>query len=143
MIFKEDKYYQPYVVGFAFSPMKHQVLLIRKNKPDWQKGYLNGVGGKVGQGETPLQAMRREFYEEAGLRLRWTQFCQLSNPLRHGDVHFFNTICDLKDVKQMTDEVLEICMTDKIQTLKVIPNLCWLIPMAMDPEKPRVLVNTI
>ena len=55
-----------YVAGFLFSPDRSRVLLIRKNRPAWQAGKLNGLGGKIEPGETPPQAMRREFREEQG-----------------------------------------------------------------------------
>ena len=35
-----------YVVGFMFSPDKQFVALIRKNRPEWQAGKLNGIAGK-------------------------------------------------------------------------------------------------
>lgn len=49
------------------------VLLVLKEKPAWQKGRLNLVGGKVEEGETPEEAAYRELKEEAGwpaLRMR-------------------------------------------------------------------------
>lgn len=51
-----------YVAGFLFGPMpRHNyVALIRKNKPDWQKGKLNGIGGKVEAGETPRRGQSSE-----------------------------------------------------------------------------------
>ena len=54
-----------YVLGFAFHPARG-VVLIRKNRPEWQAGKLNGVGGKIERGELPEQAMAREFEEETG-----------------------------------------------------------------------------
>jgi NTP pyrophosphohydrolases including oxidative damage repair enzymes len=56
---------QRYCLGFAFHPVKG-VVLIRKNRPEWQAGKLNGVGGKIEAGESPEQAMAREFEEETG-----------------------------------------------------------------------------
>lgn len=35
-----------YCLGFAFTDHDNFVILIRKNKPAWQKGLLNGVGGE-------------------------------------------------------------------------------------------------
>ena len=56
-----------YVVGFLLNYDRTQVVLIRKNRPAWQAGHLNGVGGKIEMGETPIEAMTREFEEETGL----------------------------------------------------------------------------
>ena len=55
------------VVGFMFSVLKSSVVLIKKERPKWQEGKLNGVGGKVEKGESPFDAMKREFLEETGL----------------------------------------------------------------------------
>lgn len=68
-----------YVAGFLFSSDGTMVALVEKQKPDWQKGKLNAIGGKIEEGESALQAMQREFKEEAGLDIsNWTLFCVLS-----------------------------------------------------------------
>src|ERR1700675_3013232 len=83
-----------YVVGFILDPTLSKVVLIRKMKPEWQNGLLNGVGGKVGDtipGETPQQAINREFKEEAGVEgLDWTEFLTLLTP--RSELHFFRSI---------------------------------------------------
>lgn len=61
---KQTMSFKEYVLGFAFTPDRRWVVLINKTKPEGQKGKLNGVGGKIEVGETPLDAMRREFHEE-------------------------------------------------------------------------------
>lgn len=58
---------EKYVVIFLFTFDKKKVWLIKKEKPDWQKGCLNGIGGKVEEGESPLDAAYRELKEEAGV----------------------------------------------------------------------------
>jgi 8-oxo-dGTP diphosphatase len=68
-----------YVVGLAFTRRADRLVLIRKSKPEWMAGQLNGVGGKVESGESYLDAMRREFREETGvptLARQW-QVCAL------------------------------------------------------------------
>jgi len=80
-----------YVLGFCFNSSLTTILLIRKTHPAWQAGKLNGVGGKVEEGETPTQAMEREFREEACFETKhgWVQFGSL-----RGDewvVHLFHT----------------------------------------------------
>lgn len=60
-----------YVLGFMFNEDESKVLLVHKNRPTWQAGKLNGIGGKIEAGETPLQAMEREFMEETGFISKW------------------------------------------------------------------------
>ena len=55
-----------YVIGFLFSGSGEKFLLIRKDHPEWQAGALNGIGGKIEPGETPIESMIREFKEETG-----------------------------------------------------------------------------
>ena len=45
---------------------KDNVLLVLKDKPEWQKGKLNLPGGKVEDDESPLKAAVRELKEETG-----------------------------------------------------------------------------
>lgn len=53
---------------FAFSHTGEHVLLIRKARPEWQKGYLNGIGGKFEPGDrSVIDCTIREFREETGL----------------------------------------------------------------------------
>jgi hypothetical protein len=67
---------QQYVLGFAMN--ENDVLLIRKDKPLWQRGLLNGVGGKLQHYDASVRyAMEREFREETGQMvpaLRWAHF---------------------------------------------------------------------
>ncbi len=121
------------VVGFLFDPTQTVVVLIEKNRPEWQKGRLNGPGGHVEPGETSSQAMAREFEEEVGLgNIEWTKFAVL-----HGEgwiVHFF-TALDGRAITPTsnTDERVEAVLVDDIATSKkVIPNVKWLVPLALD-----------
>jgi 8-oxo-dGTP diphosphatase len=56
-----------YVIGFAFTEDLNKVVLIRKNRPEWQAGKLNGVGGHLEERESWMAAMKREFEEETGV----------------------------------------------------------------------------
>jgi 8-oxo-dGTP pyrophosphatase MutT (NUDIX family) len=47
----------------------NRVLLVLKDKPAWQKGFLNMIGGKVEPGETPEDCAFRELKEETGYTL--------------------------------------------------------------------------
>jgi 8-oxo-dGTP diphosphatase len=123
---------QIYVVGFLFSPDYKKVVLIRKNRPQWQVGKLNGVGGHVEVGEFPCDAMSREFVEETGVYLNgWEDFFTIENEFAY--VHFFwYSSEDYSRVQSLTDEIVEIHDVDNLFSLDVIPNLRWLIPMVLD-----------
>ena len=126
---------QRYVVGFMFDFEKEYVLLIRKTKPEWQRGLLNGIGGKIEPGESALEAMRREFEEETGIyQLQWNQFCVLKDAKDEWQVHFFECIGPLELAKDTTEELPEICKVSELPS-NVIPNLKWLIPMAANMEQ--------
>ena len=78
--------WQPDFVGtLAFIIRGESVLLIRK-KRGHGAGKLNGPGGKVEPGETPLECVVRETEEEVGVRLIAPQrlgrfrFVDLSDP---------------------------------------------------------------
>jgi 8-oxo-dGTP diphosphatase len=126
-----------YVVGFLFSKEKNYVLLIEKNRPTWQKGKWNGVGGHIEVHEAPIQAMVREFEEETGLKSTpdiWDNF--LTCDYDDATVYFFKAIVDgswLYDGKTMTDETVRVWGIDFINSGRVIPNLKWIIPLALDP----------
>jgi 8-oxo-dGTP diphosphatase len=68
-----------YVVGFAFNSFENAVVLIKKTHPEWQKGKLNGIGGHIEAGETPLEAMIREASEETGIEtdFNWVHYASM------------------------------------------------------------------
>ena len=132
-----------YAVGFAFSIPGDEVVLIRKLRPAWQEGLLNGVGGHVEDGERPVDAMRREFKEEAGVWIHdWTHFATMycddpSTGLEPGHpdaklafVQFFSACMDTSGVCSCTDEVVGLYNPWKLPE-DVISELYWLIPMAL------------
>ena len=59
-----------YVLSFARKVgfLTDNVLLIEKNRPEWQAGRYNLPGGKIEEGETPEAAAVRELEEEAGIK---------------------------------------------------------------------------
>lgn len=52
-----------YVVGMVFNHDMSMILLLLRSKEPYQ-GQYNGVGGKIEDGESPYEAMVREFKEE-------------------------------------------------------------------------------
>lgn len=58
----------------TYIPRGDQVLMIRKNRPDWQAGKLNFPGGHVEEGEDPGCAAARELFEETSLLAKHLPF---------------------------------------------------------------------
>ena len=145
-----------YVLGFYFR--RDSVLLIKKNKPDWQKGRLNGVGGKIERSvklangelgwETGSEAMTREFLEETGLSVGeydWRYVVEVSGTDKDGN-NWNVIVFTFREDKR---HVYTPCGTDeepvafypinalpgvsgKPEEATVLFNLLWLIPMCLD-----------
>lgn len=116
-----------------FSSNMGQLVLVEKQRPEWQAGKYNGVGGKIEPGETDHDAMVREFREETGRDIpSWTRFCTLNGDW--GTVSFFYAIAeDYSKVETVTDEEITLWEVDFVMDIKrkeIIPNLRWLIQMA-------------
>jgi len=131
---------QKYVVGFMFDESMSNVALIRKNKPAWQAGLLNGIGGKIEGEEPAVKAMVREFHEEAGMLTfvgTWTNFCSMSGTNNDGGtfgIEFFFTIGKPHRLTSMESEQIEVVPAADIASgkEKTIGNLPWLVALALD-----------
>ena len=124
------------VCGFMFSPDRSSVALIRKNRPEFQAGKLNGIGGKIEPHEHPLRAMVREFFEETGVRTEmydWIRFIELDSP--DWKVTFYKSFGDLSELQSMTDEKIEIINVKSLQQANTLRNLQWMIPLCLDDSK--------
>ncbi len=118
-------------VGFLLDDTG-RVVLIRKKRPEWQAGLLNGVGGKVEPGESPLDAMRREFREEAGVDVdEWDHLLTLGLPDGFVYVYRARVSADVVDaVYSVTDERIVVGSVSAIRAGKTVPNLRWIVPLA-------------
>jgi 8-oxo-dGTP diphosphatase len=121
-----------YVLGFCFMHYMSEVVLIRKNKPEWQKGLLNGVGGKIEPGENPMEAMIREWREETGTNVTdWHRYVTMD--FSGATVHVFkHVMLGCVNIQSATDEQVGVFNVDcALANCSLIPNLKWLIPMAL------------
>lgn len=123
-----------YVLGFLFSSDRKHVALIRKNKPDWQKGKLNGIGGKIEPfDKTSLDAMIREFREEADvLVVDWQPFAELSRVGETDTCVFCFRAFGEVSLRSATDELVAWQPVNKLDKSACLPNLRWLVPLALD-----------
>jgi 8-oxo-dGTP diphosphatase len=130
--------YRLYVMGLATKTRARVrspavVLILKDHGPDYVVGKWNGVGGKVEDGETIEQAMAREFAEETGVQAlpeSWRWFCDLE-----GDG--YQVSCLVTQLPQdanpqtMEKETVSVWPLDTLPET-VVPNVRWLIPMALD-----------
>jgi 8-oxo-dGTP pyrophosphatase MutT (NUDIX family) len=127
---------QGYVLGFAFSEDRQQVALITKNKPLWQVGKRNGIGGKIEESDnTAFGAMFREFVEETGVRIDgWELYCTMNGS--DWEVAVFRTFTnDIYNVQTTTDEYVSIFDVSEIDEIGAISNVPWLVHLALDTDR--------
>jgi len=129
-----------YVVGFCFSEDLSTVVLIHKQRPAWQNGLLNGVGGKIEAGESPIAAMVREFKEETGVDTNQNDW-ECVSTIESDDWWMFVFFCKSDEYVQAArtteeEEIVKIPV-NRIQHFPTITNLRWLIPMMLDENVRR------
>jgi len=122
-----------YVLGFLFEQDLSSVVLIQKQKPAWQAFCRNGVGGEIKPDESELEAMVREFNEEAGViidRDKWTLFCEMGG--RGWVVYCFacRDSAAVLRVRTMTEEQIFVTNSKTFDGEPYIANLEWLVPLA-------------
>jgi len=130
-----------YVLGFAFDEKRSNVVLVKKNRPEWQAGFLNGVGGKVEEIDIDaFHAMSREFEEETGVASfpsHWNYYATMifNSDIMGGSakVHCFKLFSDnIFQCKTMESEEIKIISVSFFAENKIINHLKTLIPMALD-----------
>jgi 8-oxo-dGTP diphosphatase len=125
---------QRYTVGFIFNQTLDKVLLIHKLHPAWQKGKVNGIGGKIESGEDSRDCIVREIQEETGLithKNNWQFAGKNIAPDWEVDFYAYQYEHDESDAHTVIDEKIEwFSLTNLPENL--IPNLRWLIPLALD-----------
>lgn len=131
-----------YVLGFAFSSnfQNEFVALIRKKRgPKPVIGKLNGIGGRFeAEDRTIFHAMSREFMEETGIATAyddWRKFAELTVQRYHAVIHCFSLTFDQpRTLEQTTDEYVGWYPVNAIHECDTVPNLRWLVPMALDQD---------
>jgi 8-oxo-dGTP diphosphatase len=132
-----------YVAGLLFDNEGTRVALIEKNRPFWQAGKFNAIGGKIEQGEKPHEAMRREFMEEAGVDIHWSEAMVLRGT--GFEISFFRLHNSeaLENIESLTDEQIHIFLVKQLPE-NLVENIDWLVPLMNDrsTELP-IVINKI
>ena len=138
-----EKEPRDYVLGLAFDERRKNIVLIEKQKPDWQKGKWNAIGGKIEPSDpTPRYAMEREFWEETGvLGLIWAPLASVVAP--YWRMWVFETFSSkIWGATTMEEERVHIHNIDNIlRDPNLIDSLKFYIPLAL--EEGRGLVKPI
>lgn len=129
-----------YTIGALFTPDFRRVLLIQKQRPDWQKGKLNLPGGHIEDDEDGPYCVAREFEEEVGIWILPEEWRSIGKIVNDGNyvVEILTTIYHEKIHKQikfdLTDEPIMWCDVNALPE-NCISNLHWLIPFALNTWK--------
>lgn len=132
-----------YVTGLLFNERLTQVLLQKKNRgPAGVSGKYNGHGGKIEEGESPIEAIVRETIEETGIVTKpedWLCFHHFKR-VDSNEVFFFMSILPKEQkYRQIESETLTLqSVTDVLMSYHFdssldnpyVYNLSYLLPMA-------------
>ncbi len=125
---------QLFTVGFIFDTTRTKVLLVHKQRPAWQKGKQNGVGGKYEPDESPEACIKRETEEETTLVIDESAWAYVGTIEQdEGDVGVLATVYGgaLSDARASGYEDIEWFSVNALPQT-VVRNLRWLIPLALE-----------
>lgn len=123
-----------YTVGFLFNTDLSKVLLIHKLTPEWQRGKVNGVGGKYEEGEDAAACIARETREEAAVDVpaaEWRQAGSLFGTEWHVDVMTAKYAGAESDAKSLEEQQVEWFPVGALPQ-NVMSNLRWLVPLCLN-----------
>lgn len=123
-----------YTLGFIFTSALDRVLLVHKINPEWQAGKVNGVGGKIEEGEDPITCIVREVGEETGLITSADQWIHLGEMGSDAWRMYVFTLVydgDIGDAKSADKEKVEWFNSNALPQ-NILSNLSWLVPLAID-----------
>lgn len=137
-----------YVAGLLFDTDAQRVALVeKKHGPAVLLGKWNAIGGRIIPGEPGLPdesstaAIYREFHEEAGVYVRWTLFLELIGVGWSVDFYHAFSTQQLANVKTCEDEIIKVWPL--LDLPEIVPNLRWIIPMALGHEDDHVWVYAV
>ena len=96
-----------------------EILLLRKNNPDWQKGLYNRIGGKVELNTTPLETIIKKCQEELGVSIsNWLELDSEISSSGIEIVYFLTTLNEgeIKKLQSQTDERAELFSINNLPT---------------------------
>jgi len=140
-----------YTVGFYFNASATRVALVKKARPAWQAGLLNGVGGKAEDADGGVWSVTqaREFREETDGTIvtwpsDWQKFGTVRSPGGGWDMHLFRAYDrrEVVPIRGLPDEPVAMYDVEEFHKYPCVDNLRWLVYLALDRD-PRLDVNVI
>jgi 8-oxo-dGTP diphosphatase len=122
------------VVAAILVNSNNEILLARRNKNKSWGNYWELPGGKIEQGESPIDALKRELHEELSLYIEEaTLFC--SSVLNHD-----NTLISINYyIVELPESTIELTDHSEITFVKSIHE----IPEKIIPSDQQVLIDFI
>ena len=125
-----------------------EILLLKKNNPDWQRGLYNGIGGKVELNTTPLETIIKKCQEELGVNIsNWIELDSEISSSGIEIVYFLTTLNEgeIKKLQSQTDERSELFSinnlpTNILQDLKVQIDRQFFKPKKKMNRKTKLLI---
>lgn len=131
-------------LGFIFDKELKEVLLIHKNRPSWQAGKINGLGGKVESEENGIACIVRETEEESGLKTssdKWRYAALMKGPDWEIEVFYYIYDGPKEDATMNEDQPVEWFAVQNLPD-NVMYNLRWIIPLCID-QLTRQEIDTV
>jgi 8-oxo-dGTP diphosphatase len=122
-----------YVLALLYSADLRQVVLMRRTRPLWQAGRVNGLGGGLMAGETAAAAARREVREECGVDVAdWREVLVWEDA--QYVMHVMSAVSEhAGEARTLEDQEVFLADVDALPH-NVIDNLRWLVPLALDRD---------
>lgn len=123
-----------YTLGFVFNPTMEKVALIEKQRPSWQAGKHNGVGGKIEPHETSIACIARETREESGVVIgeaHWMHVAVLGGDDWNMDVYAAVHTGGEGELATLTDETVQWFPVSNLPET-ALSNVPWLVHLAKD-----------
>jgi len=124
---------------------KRLLLILRDRPPD--PDVWNAIGGKIDRGEDPLDAARRELWEEARIRpaldFRGVATVIVRSTGEHWAIFLFSARVDDPAVVPSSEGPLRWATPDEIETLPVLPDIPLLLPHIRNPGGGVVLAKFV
>lgn len=122
-----------FVLALLYTADQRRVVLMRRTRPAWQAGRVNGLGGALMAGELPHDGARREVREECGVDVaEWTEVLVWEDAEYR--MHVMRAVSELaRGARTLEDQEVFLADVDALPA-NVIDNLRWLVPLALDAE---------